>query len=212
MRTTSAEDLDVVIVGAGLSGVGAACHLQRRCPGLSWTILEGRERIGGTWDLFRYPGVRSDSDMHTLGYSFEPWEGETAIAEGAAILDYVRQTARRHGVLNRVRTGSRVVRAEWSSDDARWTLRVAGTADPPGATTTLTCSFLKLCTGYYDYDAGHDPALPGAERFQGPIVHPQHWPEDLDYAGRRVTVIGSGATAVTLVPAMAPAAAHVTML
>ncbi|MGH2858060.1 MAG: flavin-containing monooxygenase, partial [Solirubrobacteraceae bacterium] len=204
MRTT-AEHLDVVIVGAGLSGVGAACHLQRHCPDRSWAILEARERIGGTWDLFRYPGVRSDSDMHTLGYSFEPWEDGQAIADGPAILDYVRRTAQRYGVLDRVRTGCAVVRAEWSSADERWTLQL-------GDGETLTCSFMMLCTGYYDYDAGHEPPLPGAERFAGPIVHPQHWPADLDYRDRRVVVIGSGATAVTLVPAMAPTTAHVTML
>ncbi|HET8981028.1 MAG TPA: NAD(P)/FAD-dependent oxidoreductase [Solirubrobacteraceae bacterium] len=223
MRTTSGEHLDVLIVGAGLSGVGAACHLQRRCPDRSWAILEAREDIGGTWDLFRYPGIRSDSDMHTLGYSFAPWEEAEAIADGGAILRYIRRTAERYGVRERIRTGHRVERAEWSGEDAVWTVTVRrgggaanGTGpsdgDRPGETERITCDFLMLCTGYYRYDRGYTPEFPGVERFRGRLVHPQLWPEDLDYAGRRVVVIGSGATAVTLVPAMAQEAGHVTML
>jgi monooxygenase len=204
------EHLDVLVVGAGLSGIGAAVHLQQRTPGRSYAILEAREALGGTWDLFRYPGIRSDSDMFTLGYSFRPWLSTKGIADGPAILDYVRDTAREFGVDRAIRYGHRVVRAEWSSEDARWTVTVERT--DTGSTTRLTCGFLFMCSGYYRYDQGYTPELPGAERFTGQLVHPQHWPEDLDYTGKRVVVIGSGATAVTLVPAMAEQAAHVTML
>ncbi|HEY2319391.1 MAG TPA: NAD(P)/FAD-dependent oxidoreductase [Solirubrobacteraceae bacterium] len=210
MRTTAGEDFDVLVIGAGLSGIAAACHLQRRCPQRTYAILEARDRIGGTWDLFRYPGVRSDSDMHTLGYSFSPWEDARAMADGPSILRYVTDTARRHDVLGKVRTGHRVERAEWSSADARWTVDVRRT--DTGASQTFTCSFLFCCGGYYRYDHGYTPPFAGVDRFPGPVVHPQHWPADLDYAGKRVVVIGSGATAVTLVPAMAQTAAHVTML
>ncbi len=216
MRTTTAttgtapEHFDVLVVGAGLSGIGAACHLQRECPDRSYVILEARERIGGTWDLFRYPGVRSDSDMHTLGYSFSPWEDARAIADGPSILSYVTQTAQRHGVMDRIRTGHAVERAEYSSADARWTVHVRRAGS--GETQTFTCAFLFCCGGYYRYDAGYTPDFAGLDRFPGPVVHPQHWPDDLDYAGKRVVVIGSGATAVTLVPAMAETAGHVTML
>jgi cation diffusion facilitator CzcD-associated flavoprotein CzcO len=204
------EHVDVLIIGAGLSGIGAARHLQLRCPGKTYTILEARDAIGGTWDLFRYPGVRSDSDMYTLGYAFKPWEDAKAIADGPSILEYVRSTARDHGIDDHIRFGHRVVRAAWSSADARWEVEAHDAAT--GTTTRLTASFLFSCTGYYRYDEGYTPPLPGVERFAGPVVHPQHWPEDLDHAGRRVVVIGSGATAVTLVPAMAQTAAHVTML
>ncbi len=210
MRTTTAEYFDVLVVGAGLSGIGAACHLQRRCPDRSYAVLEARDRIGGTWDLFRYPGVRSDSDMHTLGYSFEPWNAAEAIADGPAILSYITDTAQRYGVLERVRTGHRVVHAEWSSEPARWTVQVRRSGAEE--LVSFTCAFLMVCGGYYRYDQGYTPEFTGTERFPGPIVHPQQWPEDLDYAGKRVVVIGSGATAVTLVPAMALTAAHVTML
>ena len=211
MRTTDApEHVDVLIVGAGLSGVGAACHLQRRCPGKTYTILEGRDSIGGTWDLFRYPGVRSDSDMHTLGYSFRPWDEPQAIADGPSILRYIKDTAADFGVGDRIRLGHRVVSADWSSERSRWTVTAERTAT--GETVELTAGFLHFCSGYYRYDEGYTPQLPGVERFEGAIVHPQHWPEDLDYAGKRVVVIGSGATAVTLVPAMAKKASHVTML
>ncbi|MGH3950826.1 MAG: flavin-containing monooxygenase, partial [Pseudonocardiaceae bacterium] len=204
------DHVDVLIVGAGLSGIGAACHLRRECPDQTFAIFEARDAIGGTWDLFRYPGIRSDSDMFTLGYSFRPWTEAKAIADGEAIRDYIRQTARAHGVDEKIRFGHRVVRAEWSSDDARWTVE-ALRADT-GETVRLTCSFLFTCCGYYRYDEGYAPAFAGTERFTGQIVHPQHWPDNLDYAGKRVVVIGSGATAVTLVPAMAGDAAHVTML
>ncbi len=205
----ASEHVDVLIVGAGLSGIGAAWHLQRNCPGLSFAILEGRERIGGTWDLFRYPGVRSDSDMYTLGYSFRPWRDAKAIADGPAILDYIRATARESGIDRHIRFGHRARAAAWSTDEAAWTVE-AERAD--GTTARITCGFLYLCAGYYDYARGHAPAFAGAEAFGGRIVHPQDWPQDLDYAGRRVIVIGSGATAVTLVPEMAKTAAHVTML
>jgi monooxygenase len=204
------EHFDVLIVGAGLSGIGAACHLRRRCPGRSLAILEAREAMGGTWDLFRYPGIRSDSDMFTLGYSFKPWEEARAIADGSSIRAYIQQTAREHGIDQLVRYGRRVVRAEWSSTDARWTVEVEN--NQGGPRTKLTCSFLFGCTGYYRYDEGYTPTFAGRERFRGTIVHPQHWPEDLDYAGKRVVVIGSGATAVTLIPAMADETEHITML
>jgi cation diffusion facilitator CzcD-associated flavoprotein CzcO len=205
-----AEHFDVLIVGAGLSGVGAACHLRRKCPAKSFAILEGRGAMGGTWDLFRYPGVRSDSDMYTLGYSFRPWEDAKAIADGPAILSYIRETASEFGVDKKIRYGHRVRRASWSSADATWTVE-AETGEEKSV-VRFTCNFLFLCTGYYDYENGHTPEWPGVESFEGRIVHPQKWPEDLDYAGKRVVVIGSGATAVTLVPAMAEQAAHVTML
>ncbi|MCW2570121.1 MAG: cyclohexanone monooxygenase [Frankiales bacterium] len=198
----------MVIVGAGLSGIGAAVHLQKAVPHKTYAILEAREASGGTWDLFRYPGVRSDSDMYTLGYSFRPWPGAKAIADGPSILDYVRDTARDEGVDKHIRYDSRVVRAEWSTPDARWTL----TLQHSEGTSQVTCGFVFMCSGYYRYDEGFTPVFPGTESFQGEIVHPQHWPEDLDYAGKDVVVIGSGATAVTLVPAMAETAAHVTML
>jgi len=204
------EHVDVLIVGAGLSGIGAACHLRKGCPGKSFAILEARDALGGTWDLFRYPGIRSDSDMFTLGYSFRPWEGGKSIADGQSILDYVRDTAREHEVESAIRLGHRVVRADWSSTDARWT--VEAELRDTGERVHLTCSFLYCCTGYYRYDEGYSPHFPGSERFSGQIVHPQHWPEDLDCADKRIVVIGSGATTVTLVPALARKAAHVTML
>jgi cation diffusion facilitator CzcD-associated flavoprotein CzcO len=204
------EHLDVLIVGAGLSGIGAAHHLQEAFPRRSYAVFEAREDLGGTWDLFRYPGIRSDSDMHTLGYRFRPWTNSKTIADGGSILEYVRQTARDAGIDERIRFHHRVVRAEWSSDEARWT--VEAERSDSGETLTVTCDYLWVCSGYYRYDEGFTPQFPGAERFAGEIVHPQHWPEDLDYAGKRVVVIGSGATAVTLVPAMAERAAHVTML
>jgi len=204
------EHLDVLIVGAGLSGIGAACHLKHECPRKSFAIFEAREQSGGTWDLFRYPGIRSDSDMFTLGYRFRPWREAKAIADGPSILGYIRDTAREHGVAEAIRYNRRVVSASWSSAEARWTVEVQRT--DTGATEQVTCGFLFANTGYYRYDEGYTPVLEGSDRFTGEIVHPQHWPESLDYAGKRVVVIGSGATAVTLVPAMARQAAHVTML
>jgi monooxygenase len=204
------EHFDVIIVGAGLSGVGGACHLRLHCPGKTYAVLEAREAMGGTWDLFRYPGVRSDSDMFTLGYSFRPWTEARAIADGPAILQYVKDTAREYGVDAHVRYRHRVVRADWSSAGAHWT--VEAERGPGRERVRFTCSFLYLCAGYYDYEQGYLPDFPGTQRFRGRIVHPQKWTPGVDYAGKRVVVIGSGATAVTLVPAMADKAAHVTML
>jgi monooxygenase len=206
----SPEHLDVLIVGAGLSGVGAAWHLQDRCPGKGYAIFEARGELGGTWDLFRYPGIRSDSDMHTLGYRFKPWTEAKSITDGASILEYVRQTATDHGIEERIRFHHRVVAADWSGEDSRWTVEAERTDS--GETVRVTCDFLWTCSGYYRYDEGYTPEFEGVDRFAGEVVHPQHWPEGLDYAGKRVVVIGSGATAVTLVPAMAETAAHVTML
>jgi monooxygenase len=207
---TTSEHLDVVIVGAGLSGIGAGSQLEMKCPGRTYAVLEARNEIGGTWDLFRYPGIRSDSDMFTLGYAFRPWTDPKAIADGPSILRYVRDTAREHRVDEKVRFGHRVVRAEWSSADSRWTLEIERGEERE--TTSLTCGFLFMCSGYYRYDAPYTPDFAGTERFGGTIVHPQEWTDDIDYAGKRVVVIGSGASAVTLVPAMAETAAHVTML
>jgi monooxygenase len=199
------DRVDVIVVGAGLSGIGAAYRLQTECPTKTFLILEGRDVTGGTWDLFRYPGVRSDSDMFTLGYPFRPWRSPKAIASGDTILSYIRDTAQRYGITDKIRFGRRVVAATWSTPDASWTVTTA-------AGETYTCSFLYLCTGYYRYSGGYDADFPGRADFDGRIVHPQQWPADLDYAGKQVVVIGSGATAVTLVPAMAATAGHVTML
>ncbi|HEX8792810.1 MAG TPA: NAD(P)/FAD-dependent oxidoreductase [Polyangiaceae bacterium] len=204
------EHLDVLVIGAGISGISAGYHLQRFCPGKTFAILEGRERLGGTWDLFRYPGIRSDSDMYTLGYSFRPWKQPKAIADGPSILAYVRETAEAYGIDRKIRYNMRVERARWSSRDARWTLEVRNGAT--GERVTLTCGFLFACVGYYDYAEGYTPDFPGRERFGGRVVHPQKWTEDVAYEGKRVVVIGSGATAVTLVPELARRAAHVTML
>lgn len=202
--------VDVLIVGAGLSGIGAACHLQTKCPNKSIAILEGRATMGGTWDLFRYPGIRSDSDMYTLGYQFKPWRNAKSIADGPSILNYIRETAAEYGIEQKIRFNQKVVSASWSSETARWT--VESKHSETGEATTITCSFLMMCSGYYSYDAGYTPDFPGVAQFQGSLLHPQKWPEQLDYAGKRVVVIGSGATAVTLVPAMAATAGHVTML
>src|SRR4051794_33660949 len=207
---TSVEHVDVLIVGAGLSGVGAGCHLTMSCPGKSFTILESRDAIGGTWDLFQYPGIRSDSDMYTLGYSFRPWKEAKAIADGPSILNYIRETARDFGVEEKIRFHHKVVRAAWSSDDSQWTVEVERT--DTGERMQMTAGFVLTCTGYYRYDEGYTPEFAGIDDFRGQLVHPQHWPDDLDYAGKRVVVVGSGATAVTLVPAMAGEADHVTML
>jgi len=206
----SLEHIDVLIVGGGLSGIGAGYHLQANCPEKTYAILEARDRIGGTWDLFKYPGIRSDSDMYTLGYSFKPWTQAKAIADGPSILDYVRETASEHDINRQIRFHHRVLRAEWSTADARWTVQ-ARRSDTE-ETVHLTCGFLLMCSGYYRYDEGYTPDFQGTERFAGQIVHPQQWTDDIDYAGKQVVVIGSGATAVTLVPSMAQTAAHVTML
>lgn len=215
------DHFDILIIGAGLSGIGAGARLRMDCPDKTFAILEGREASGGTWDLFRYPGVRSDSDMFTLGYRFRPWRDPKAIADGPAILKYIRETAREYDLEKEIRYGHRVRRAEWSSEDARWTVAVEVSQgehpqQTPGEavheTVEFSCSFLYLCTGYYRYEEGYTPEWPGFRDYQGTVVHPQKWPEDLDYAGMKVIVIGSGATAVTLVPAMAETAGHVTML
>jgi monooxygenase len=201
--------VDVVIVGAGVSGIGVACHLKTRMPGKTFAILEARDSIGGTWDLFRYPGIRSDSDMHTYGYAFRPWRSENTIAGAGQIVDYLRATVEEYDLSRHIRLGHRVLGAAWSSREARWTVRVRRDGAPEHE---LTCGMLVAAAGYFDYDSGYTPRFAGRDDFQGAIVHPQHWPEDLDYAGKRVVVIGSGATAVTLIPAMAEKAAHVTML
>ena len=204
-----AEHLDVLIVGAGLSGIGAACHLRSRCPQKSFAILEARETIGGTWDLFRYPGIRSDSDVYTLGYSFEPWVSEQAIADGGSILNYIRETAREHDVEREIRFGHRVLSANWSSLEGRWTVEAAS---PRGDTARITCGFLLLCTGYYSYPDPYTPRFADQQRYQGTIVHPQNWSDEVEYEDKDVVVIGSGATAITLVPALAERARHVTMV
>jgi monooxygenase len=228
--STIPEHFDVLIIGAGLSGIDAAHHLQKFCPKKSYVILEQRERIGGTWDLFRYPGIRSDSDMLTMGYSFRPWTHPKAISPGEDIREYITATARDEGIDRNIRFRHQIKRASWSSEDAKWTVEAvrqssslgassntAGNTTSGGVVTkeeavTLTCNFLFCCAGYYRYSAGYLPEFPNSSRFKGRIIHPQVWPQDLDYAGKRVVVIGSGATAVTLVPAMAKTAAHVTML
>lgn len=207
---TAVQHVDVLVVGAGISGIGAAYYLQTYCPDRTYAILEGREAIGGTWDLFRYPGIRSDSDMYTLGYSFKPWTGEKAIADGPSILQYLRDTAKDHGIDHHIRFRCLVTRAEWSSEDGRWT--VEAKSAETGETGFYTCGFLFMCAGYYSYKGGYTPKFEGRDRFHGTIVHPQQWPEGLDYRGQRVVVIGSGATAVTLIPSMAETAQQVTML
>jgi monooxygenase len=210
MSSEPIEYTDVLVVGAGLSGVGAACQLRRECPEKSVAVLEARDSIGGTWDLFRYPGIRSDSDMFTLGYRFRPWTEPKAIADGPSILRYIHDTADEFDVQRLIRLNHAVHSANWSSAEARWTVEVHR-ADTDES-VRFSCAFLYVCTGYYRYDEGFSPQFPGVDRFGGPVIHPQHWPEDLDVTDKRVVVIGSGATAVTLVPTLAEAAAHVTML
>ncbi len=207
---TSTEHLDVLIVGAGLSGIGAGHYIQSECPWASYAIFEARDAIGGTWDLFRYPGIRSDSDMFTLGYSFRPWDGEKSIADGGDILQYIKDTAAEEGIDQKIRFHHRIVAMDWSTEDARWHVTAENTET--GETVSLTAGFVFSCSGYYRYDRGHAPDFEGQDDFRGQIVHPQFWPEDLDYAGKKIVVIGSGATAVTLIPSLAHDAAHVTML
>jgi cation diffusion facilitator CzcD-associated flavoprotein CzcO len=204
------EHLDVLIVGAGLSGIGAGHYIQTKCPWATYAIFEARDAIGGTWDLFRYPGIRSDSDMFTLGYSFRPWDGEKSIADGESILQYIKDTATESGIDERIRFNHRIITADWSSSEARWHITAERT--DTDEIVELTCGFVFSCSGYYRYDHGYQPDFPGMDRYQGTVVHPQAWPDDLDYEDKRVVVIGSGATAVTLIPSMATTAAHVTML
>ena len=204
------EHFDVVVVGAGISGIGAGYFLQRDCPNKSFVILEGRESLGGTWDLFRYPGVRSDSDMHTLGYSFKPWTAEKSIADGPSILSYLNETVDQYALRQKIRFNTLVTAASWSSDTATWTLTATNSAT--NSAVTYTCNYLYMCSGYYSYKEGFTPDFPGVDTFRGTVVHPQKWPNNLDYAGKKVVVIGSGATAMTLVPAMAASANHVVML
>ena len=203
------EHLDVVIVGAGISGISTAWHLQDRCPTKTYAILERRENIGGTWDLFKYPGIRSDSDMFTLGFRFKPWTSAKAIADGASIWNYINEAAAENGIDKHIRTGHRVTSVDWSDADNRWTINI----EHAGERTQITASFLSVCSGYYNYDEGYAPEFPGAADFAGQIIHPQHWPEGLDYAGKKIVVIGSGATAITLIPSLVnEGAGHVTML
>ncbi len=202
------EHFDVLIVGAGISGIGSGVHLQKKCPTKSYAILEGRERLGGTWDLFRYPGIRSDSDMYTLGYVFKPWTHSKAIADAPTILDYLHETVSEYGLEEKIRYKRHVKTAQWNSEESLWTLEV----DNGSETEHYSCNFLHMCSGYYDYDKGYTPKFPGRENFAGQVVHPQQWTDDINYADKRVVVIGSGATAVTLIPEIAKTASHVTML
>jgi len=206
----TAQHFDVLIIGAGLSGIGTACHLQAALPHKTVTVLERRERMGGTWDLFRYPGVRSDSDMCTFGFKFRPWMDVKVLADGPSIQQYIADTAAEFGIDEKIHYGLKVLTAEWSSPESRWTVTAAHEAT--GETRAYSCNYLISCTGYYNHDAGYLPTFPGVERFKGQCIHPQFWPEDLDYTGKKVVVIGSGATAVTLIPAMAPDVEHITML
>ncbi len=207
---TEENDFDVIVVGAGISGIGSAYRLQKECPDLSFAVLEGRPNLGGTWDLFRYPGIRSDSDMHTLGFSFKPWKAAKSIADGPAILDYLEETVDEFGIKEKIKFNHHVSAAEWSSREDQWTLKASNNST--GEAIEYTCNFLLMCSGYYSYKSGYTPSFEGLESYSGQVVHPQEWPEDIDYADKRVVVIGSGATAVTLVPAMAETAEHVVML
>ncbi len=204
------NQVDVLIMGAGLSGIGAACHLEIDCPDKTYLVLESRDAMGGTWDLFRYPGIRSDSDMYTLGYNFKPWTNPKAIADGESIREYIKETAAQYGVDSKIRYSQKVLSANWISDRAQWRVEVENTKT--GATSPYYCNFFLCCSGYYNYAAGYEPEFKGKERFQGEVIHPQHWPQDLDYSDKNVVIIGSGATAVTLAPSMSNTAAHVTML
>ena len=210
MNSTSIEHVDVMIIGAGISGIGAAYYLQKMQPGKTFAIVEARDDIGGTWDLFKYPGIRSDSDLHTFSYEFKAWENQKAIASADAIMSYLRETVAENGIRRAIRLGHKVIKAAWSTQDARWLVQMERTGT--GERVTMSCGWFFCASGYYRYDEGFTPEFPGRERFAGQIVHPQHWPEDLDYRGKQVVIVGSGATAVTLVPAMAETAGHVTML
>ena len=207
---TEENNFDVIVVGAGISGIGSAYRLQKECPDRSFVILEGRPNLGGTWDLFRYPGIRSDSDMHTLGFSFKPWKAAKSIADGPAILEYLEETVDEFEIRKKIKFNHQVSAAEWSNEKDCWTLRVSNSKT--GETSEYTCNFLLMCSGYYSYKSGYTPDFEGVETYSGQIVHPQKWPEDIDYEAKKVVVIGSGATAVTLVPAMAESAEHVVML
>lgn len=202
--------VDVLIIGAGLSGIGAAAHLRRKCPGKTFALLERRQSVGGTWDLFKYPGIRSDSDMFTLGYNFKPWVHEKSIADGASILNYIKETAEEYAINKHIHYGLKVTAVDWTSRDAKW--RVTALCEQTGEEQVFTCSFLMGCTGYYNYDQGYTPTFPGIEDYKGEVVHPQKWDDSIDYSGKKVVIIGSGATAVTLLPSMTDKAAHVTML
>ncbi len=207
---TSTTHVDVLIIGAGLSGISAAVHLTQRCPNKSYAILEARSAMGGTWDLFKYPGIRSDSDMYTLGYSFKPWSDPEAIADGPAILRYINETAKEYEIDKKIQYDSKVTEAAWSSETSTWTITIA--SDQAEGTQVLTCNFVFACVGYYNYDYGYTPEFIGRDDYQGQFIHPQKWPTDLDYSGKKIVVIGSGATAVTLVPVLAQTADKVTML
>lgn len=204
------QHFDVLIIGAGISGIGMGCHLARKLPNKSYAIIERRNAVGGTWDLFNYPGIRSDSDMFTFGFKFRPWIGDKVLADGPSIKEYVTDTAKEYGVYDKIHFGRKIISANWSSEHAQWTLEAED--ESTGDKHSFTCNFVVPCTGYYNYDTGYMPDYAGVEDFKGQLIHPQHWPEDLDYAGKKVVVIGSGATAVTVVPAMTDKAAKVTML
>ena len=207
---TKQNDFDVVVVGAGLSGIGAAYHLQHSCPDRTFTVLEGRDAIGGTWDLFKYPGIRSDSDMYTFGFPFHPWKDPKAIADGPAILEYLNDTVDTYGLRKYIQFGKRVIASDWSSEDKKWTLTISDSQS--GETRKMTCNFLFMCSGYYDYKGGYEPAFPNVEAFEGIKIHPQKWDTSLDYSDKKIVIIGSGATAVTLLPILAEKAEQVTML
>lgn len=207
---STSEHFDVIVVGAGISGIGAAYHLQTMCPKSSYQILEGRADFGGTWDLFRYPGIRSDSDMHTLGYRFKPWTADKSIADGPRILEYLKETITENSIDQKIRYNQQVTKAQWSSEDSRWSLTVIDKVSDE--VKAFTCGYLFMCSGYYSYKQGFTPEFAGIEKYRGKVVHPQQWPQDLDYKNKRVVVIGSGATAMTLVPAMASDVAQITLL
>ena len=207
---TEENNFDVIVVGAGISGIGSAYRLQKECPDRSFVILEGRPNLGGTWDLFRYPGIRSDSDMHTLGFSFKPWKAAKSIADGPAILEYLEETVDEFDIKEKIKFNLHVSTADWSNEKDQWTLKASNNAT--GETVEYTCNFLLMCSGYYSYKSGYTPTFEGVESYSGQILHPEEWPEDIDFAGKKIVVIGSGATAVTLVPAMADTAEHVVML